>query len=296
MKKQKKTKLNLKLRVGNILGVLALCLIWPGSQGYPAEKRLSNAEISSSLDKLAADITNLKTQLNSLNNIIKDRKSAAQTPASVSDKKIADLEQALTTLQQSVVNMENKLNVISSEQAQMQKRLAAAEQRTYYADSINYEILSQLVILESRLMSLGNSISDYNTANQTVNRTAASPTLAYKDRYLNALSLHQNGKYEESIELFRKLVNENRNNELADNAQYWIGESYYSMKQYQQAVIEFEKVSAFSNTDKNDDAQYKIGLCYESTGDHEKARAAFQKLIDFYPRSEFAENAKQLLK
>ncbi|MCK9559757.1 MAG: tetratricopeptide repeat protein [Candidatus Marinimicrobia bacterium] len=263
---------------------------------HPAEKKLSNAEIASSLDKLATDIADLKTQVYSLTNIINDQKATTPAPATVPDESIVEIKQAIQSLHQSIVNLENRLNGLTGEQAQLQKRLAAAEQRTYYADSINYEILTQLVILENRLVSLSNSISDYNLASQTGSRTIATPAISYKDRYLNALSLHQNGKYEESIELFRKLIAEDRNNDLADNAQYWIGESYYSMKQYQRAVIEFEKVSAFSNTDKNDDAQYKIGLCYKSTGDREKAQAAFQKLIDLYPRSEFTENAKQLIK
>ncbi|MFA5727870.1 MAG: tetratricopeptide repeat protein [Candidatus Neomarinimicrobiota bacterium] len=296
MKNIEKYNLSLRSLSESILVLMLLIMTVFCGNAHPAEKKLSNAEIASSLDKLATDIADLKTQVYSLTNIINDQKATIPAPAAVPDESIVEIKQAIQSLHQSIVNLENRLNGLTGEQAQLQKRLAAAEQRTYYADSINYEILTQLVILENRLVSLSNSISDYNLASQTGSRTIATPAISYKDRYLNALSLHQNGKYEESIELFRKLIAEDRNNDLADNAQYWIGESYYSMKQYQRAVIEFEKVSAFSNTDKNDDAQYKIGLCYKSTGDREKAQAAFQKLIDLYPRSEFTENAKQLIK
>lgn len=296
MKNIEKYNLSLRSLSESILVLMLLIMTVFCGNAHPAEKKLSNAEIASSLDKLATDIADLKTQVYSLTNIINDQKATTPAPATVPDESIVEIKQAIQSLHQSIVNLENRLNGLTGEQAQLQKRLAAAEQRTYYADSINYEILTQLVILENRLVSLSNSISDYNLASQTGSRTIATPAISYKDRYLNALSLHQNGKYEESIELFRKLIAEDRNNDLADNAQYWIGESYYSMKQYQRAVIEFEKVSAFSNTDKNDDAQYKIGLCYKSTGDREKAQAAFQKLIDLYPRSEFTENAKQLIK
>lgn len=296
MKNIEKYNLSLRSLSESILVLMLLIMTVFCGNAHPAEKKLSNAEIASSLDKLATDIADLKTQVYSLTNIINDQKATTPAPATVPDESIVEIKQAIQSLHQSIVNLENRLNSLTGEQAQLQKRLAAAEQRTYYADSINYEILTQLVILENRLVSLSNSISDYNLASQTGSRTIATPAISYKDRYLNALSLHQNGKYEESIELFRKLIAEDRNNDLADNAQYWIGESYYSMKQYQRAVIEFEKVSAFSNTDKNDDAQYKIGLCYKSTGDREKAQAAFQKLIDLYPRSEFTENAKQLIK
>ena len=68
------------------------------------------------------------------------------------------------------------------------------------------------------------------------------------------------------------------------------------MKQYQQAIIEFEKVRNFTNTDKDDDAQYKIGLCFKQMGDQKRAKDELEKLINLYPTSEYSESAKQLIK
>lgn len=84
-------------------------------------------------------------------------------------------------------------------------------------------------------------------------------------------------------------------NKLADNAQYWIGECYYSLKNYQRAIIEFEKVFSFPNSNKNDDAQFKLGLCYAAIGNRVKAREEFQRLIDYFPKSEYVTRAKQFL-
>lgn len=295
-----KNKLNFKPAFGRIL-ILTLCLMVVNLDYARSEqKRLSNAEIASSLDRLAMDISDLKTQIVSLTktvNSLTAKEKESEIPAALA----AEINKLIEPLQQTVASLENRLDILASEQANMQKRLNNAEQRTRYADSINFEILSQLVILENRLVSLSNSISDYNSASQTdtrqaTNRAIIAPSIAYKDRYLNALSLHQNGKFEEAIALFRKLIADDPANELADNAQYWIGESYYSLKQYQQAIIEFEKVRNFANTDKDDDAQYKIGLCYKQMGDQRRARDEFQKLINLYPKSEYAESAKQLIK
>jgi TolA-binding protein len=276
----------------------ALILLLAVGFANPPEKKLSNAEISTSLDDLGKDITDLKTKLNTLTRVVNEHTTKLKSPEG--NQQMTGISQAIEPLRQSVAGLENRINTLAAEQAQMQKRLLAAEQRAHYSDSINFEILSQLVILENRLVSLGNSINEYNAVTQTgppgPDRSVPGVGSAYKDRYLIALSLHQNGKFEEAIELFRKLIVDDRTNSLADNAQYWIGESYYSMKQYQRAVIEFEKVSAFSNSDKGDDAQYKIGLCYKQVGNQEKSRAEFQKLIELYPQSEFAENAKQLIR
>ena len=83
---------------------------------------------------------------------------------------------------------------------------------------------------------------------------------------------------------------------MADNAQYWLAECYYSQKDYKRAIIEFEKVFTFVNTNKNDDAQYKIALAHQSIGSIEKARAEFQRLIEYFPGSEFYQQAKTALK
>jgi len=297
MKQAIKFMSGLRSIVGNILVIL---LTFSAGFARIPEKKLSNAEISGSLDGLTRDVADLKSKLNTLTRIVNDHTARLKAQEGAGQQP-AEISQLLAPLQQSLASLENRINEMAAEKARMQKRLLAAEQRAHYSDSINFEILSQLVILENRLVSLGNSINDYNAVTQTGAQTATDRSvsglgIAYKDRYLNALSLHQNGKYEEAIELFRKLIADDRNNSLADNAQYWIGESFYSMKQYQRAIIEFEKVSAFSNSDKGDDAQYKIGLCYKQMGNQDKSRLEFQKLISLFPQSEFAENAKQLIK
>ena len=49
-------------------------------------------------------------------------------------------------------------------------------------------------------------------------------------------------------------------------------------------------------TNKNDDAQYKIALAHQSIGSIEKARSEFQRLIEYFPGSEFYQQAKTALK
>ena len=86
------------------------------------------------------------------------------------------------------------------------------------------------------------------------------------------------------------------NHDLADNAQYWLGECYYSKKEYLDAIKEFEKVFTFPNTNKGSDAQYKIALSYKNLGLIDKARAEFQRLVDYHPGSKYYPKAKEALK
>ncbi|OPZ64053.1 MAG: Tetratricopeptide repeat protein [bacterium ADurb.Bin478] len=80
---------------------------------------------------------------------------------------------------------------------------------------------------------------------------------------------------------------------LADNCQYWIGESYFGLKEYQQAIMEFQKVFAYSMTDKYDDAQLMIGLSYVRSGQKEKAQKEFETFLNTYAGSEYAGVARR---
>ncbi len=117
----------------------------------------------------------------------------------------------------------------------------------------------------------------------------------FSDRYQIALQDYQSKKYREAIQKFESLLIVNTRHTLSDNCQYWIGESYYGLGEYQQAIVSFEKVFSFADSNKDDAAQLKLGLCYARLNDTEIAKREFQKLIDNYPTSEYVSMAKRLL-
>ena len=126
-------------------------------------------------------------------------------------------------------------------------------------------------------------------------RTTVSGSGTYQERYDRARALYESRRYKEAVQEFAALLSTDSSHKLADNCQYWIGECYYGMRAYNQAIIEFEKIFTFNDSDKNDDAQLKLGLCYTRIGNVEKAKAEFQKLVDTYPESEFVSRAQYYL-
>jgi tol-pal system protein YbgF len=109
----------------------------------------------------------------------------------------------------------------------------------------------------------------------------------FMNNYLAARSQFENFQYQAAIESFQGLLNQYPDHPMADNCQYWIGECYYGMRQYQKAIIEFEKVFAYAATDKHDDAQLMIGLSYVKMGQTSQARQAFETLLNTYIDSEY---------
>jgi len=117
----------------------------------------------------------------------------------------------------------------------------------------------------------------------------------YQSRYQEGLDLFHANQYQPAIQVFESLLASSANNSLSDNAQYWIGECHYALRDYKKAVIDFEKVFTFPKSNKNDAAQFKLGLCYVRLGDSAKARDEFQRLIDVYPQSDYISRAQEHL-
>lgn len=83
---------------------------------------------------------------------------------------------------------------------------------------------------------------------------------------------------------------------LADNAQYWLGQSYYVTRDYAKAVEAFAAVGSRSpDTSKAPDALLKKGLSELSLGRNEAARASFNEVIRRYPQNEAARSAREQL-
>lgn len=121
------------------------------------------------------------------------------------------------------------------------------------------------------------------------------PPGEYQMRYQEGLDLFHARNYKQAIDIFESLIASDASNSLSDNAQYWVGESHYALRQYKNAIIDFEKVFTFPKSNKNPDAQFKLGLCYVRLGDGAKARDEFQRLLDVYPESDYVSRAQDHL-
>jgi len=118
--------------------------------------------------------------------------------------------------------------------------------------------------------------------------------LGSEELYNKAMKFLKAGEAGQAILEFEKYVREFPHSELADNAQYWIGEAYYVRKEFSRALAEFQKVlTNFPRGDKVPDALYKMGLSYLEMGQKEKAKAELRKLISRYPGSAPASLARK---
>jgi tol-pal system protein YbgF len=84
--------------------------------------------------------------------------------------------------------------------------------------------------------------------------------------------------------------------DLADNALFWIGETYFAAKDYVNAMRFYARVTTdYADQNKAPDAMFKTALAQERTGDLALARRTLQQVIERYPYSSSASTAKQEL-
>jgi tol-pal system protein YbgF len=116
------------------------------------------------------------------------------------------------------------------------------------------------------------------------------------DLYRRAFNGFRENKFGQAILDFEEFLRLYPEHEYADNAQYWIGESYYSQGEYEQAVVEFDRVLArYPGKAKAPDALLKIGLAYGKMGDPERSKVFLTRLVSEYPQTEAARQAQKLL-
>lgn len=117
----------------------------------------------------------------------------------------------------------------------------------------------------------------------------------YQSRYDEARTEFEAHNYKSAIQYFESLLANSASHSLSDNAQYWIGECHYALRQYDAAIIDFEKVSTFTNSNKKDDAQFKLGVCYLRKGNKAKAMEEFGRLQSDYPKSEYISKINKVI-
>jgi len=120
---------------------------------------------------------------------------------------------------------------------------------------------------------------------------------AVKKDYDEAWKLLERKDYRAAISRFKEFIKKNPQSEYADNAQYWIGESHYALREFDQAILEFDVVRRkYPKGDKVPAALLKQGFAFAELGDKVDARLILQELMDRFPQSQEAAMAKQKLK
>jgi tol-pal system protein YbgF len=118
-----------------------------------------------------------------------------------------------------------------------------------------------------------------------------------RDNYQAAFELLKEQRYEPAALAFQQFLVSFPDSQLADNAQYWLAESYYVTDQFENALKEFEVViSKHPRSRKVPDALLKIGYSNYELERWDAARSSLARVQSEYPDTTAARLAEQRLK
>jgi len=118
---------------------------------------------------------------------------------------------------------------------------------------------------------------------------------AGNDKLAEGKQLYAQKQYAKAQAAFEAYLATKPSANQAAEADYMIGECNYRSKQYEQAIISYQKVASKPTLPKAAAATLKQGMAFEQLADVETAKTIYKKLIDKYPDSPEAKTAQERL-
>lgn len=112
--------------------------------------------------------------------------------------------------------------------------------------------------------------------------------------YLRGQARFKNLKFNEAIQDWRSVLEQQPEGPWGPKASFKIGLAYYRLQEYAQAIGAFGRtLDAYGNTpDVAADAQFNLGLTFKRMGQDEDAVAAYQRVSQAWPASPLASMAR----
>jgi tol-pal system protein YbgF len=139
-------------------------------------------------------------------------------------------------------------------------------------EALEFDNQSQRNELRRALSDYDLKISSFEKKIESLELSRSQDTTATD--YERALKEHQNGKFREARERFSQFIKANPDHSLADNALYWMGESFMIEGDYRRALVQFQDlVDKFPQSDKKCDAMDQQVKAFEALKMTKEAKA-----------------------
>jgi tol-pal system protein YbgF len=152
--------------------------------------------------------------------------------------------------------------------------------------------------LDNRISRLESGAGVGAAANpENVAAIPATDPVAENKAYEDALNQFKAGKYQAAAAAFAAFVSLYPGSDMAPNAQYWLGNALYAQLQCQQAInAQLVVTTRWPDSARAPDAFLAIANCQRDMGNAAAARRTLSNLIEKYPDSQAAAQARQRLK
>lgn len=184
------------------------------------------------------------------------------------------------------------------EEAQFKKtsNSAPAQQQSPQPSKNTPDLTNDLELIKHRLNQL-EAYLDLDSTKMETEEAVSGEIGDDKALYADAKTQFDQGRMYEARNGFSKLIKDYPKSSNADNAQFWIGETYYQQKWYEKAILEYQKViDNYPKENKVPAAMLKQAFAFLKIGDKPNAKLVLKELTEKFSDSNEAKIAEQKLK
>lgn len=229
----------------------------------------------------------------------RQERAAQQEQMKILEARITKLEEANNL---AIVGLHNQIEELRHELSKLSGQievlandieLSQNRQKDFYID------------LDSRLRRIEQPDAASDTVSSDTNSSVveggspAGNTVATDDEnsgYQEAFGMFKIGRFKGAISKFKSFIKNYPTSKLVPSSHYWIGNSYYAMRDFKRAIdVQKKLVKDFPDSAKAPDAMLNIASSQKEINHKTAAKKTLKDLIAKYPISDAAEKAKQRL-
>jgi len=211
--------------------------------------------------------------------VIEDDTMAVNNEMSFFEEGLSDAEQFEKSDNQvdEYMKLKSKLSELSDLVQQKEAEIFELKSQLDYKNTKMDELKSGMQFSAGQTKYVETDVSDFATS------------------YEGGLRQFYSRNYDQSIYIFSQLLEVQPNHRLASNCQYWIGECYFGLQNYSNALNAFKNVFSFEASTKIDDSLIMMSRCLIFQGESNSAKEMLEQLLDEFPDSEYIAAAEKYL-
>jgi tol-pal system protein YbgF len=207
------------------------------------------------------------------------------------DARVQRIERVLTN--QSLLELAQRIDALQADLRTMRGEVELLQNETQGGKTQSRNLYGDL---EKRLAAL-ETLGGVGAAVAGGALPAAAGGASEQATYDAAMMSLRGGSYDRAIASFNEVVTNYPTGELASNAQFWIGESYYTKGDLEGAIAAYRKVlSGWPDSRKAPDAMVKLGFSLSDLRRTAEARNTLDEVVRKYPGTPAAQLAADRLK
>ncbi len=261
-------------------------------------------EMFSQLEKLSTQIQVLDLKIKEL------EKKLALAPKTTSNETKPEEKEFISSNATTAISVGTFANATKTANATNATKIINATKTVKLTNATNMANTTKSIKL-TNTTNATKSVSPSNTTNITnatnVNNATNGTTLITQkteekplneaDLYEKAYSYYQKGDFKDARKFFKEYIKRFPKGKWIGQAYFWIGESYFKEKKYEEAILNYQKLIELPGWHPlKPTAMFRQAQAFKALGDIEAYKILLKKVINQYPNSKEAEIAKKLLK